>query len=110
MSGLLEIVPLDLASANEFVRMRHRHHKPVIGHKFSLGAVLGGKIIGVAIVGRPVACGWDDGCTLEVSRRQPTEHETPAQCSTAQLRARLLLSVIGASAPTSSQVSRAPRW
>lgn len=64
----LQIVPLDLASANEFVRFHHRHHRPVVGHKFSIGAVNGGAIVGVAIVGRPVARMRDDGWTLEVTR------------------------------------------
>lgn len=64
----LEVVPLDLASANEFVRLHHRHHRPVVGHKFSIGAVRNGDIVGVAIIGRPVARMRDDGWTLEVTR------------------------------------------
>lgn len=46
----------------------HRHHKPVVGHKFSIGCSDGEKIVGVAIVGRPVARHLDDGWTLEVNR------------------------------------------
>lgn len=64
----LSLIPLDLSEANHFVAAYHRHHKPVIGHKFSLGAVLGETIVGVAIVGRPVSRMRDDGATLEVSR------------------------------------------
>lgn len=64
----LTVIPLDLDEANAFVAMHHRHHRPVHGHKFSLGAALGDKIIGVAIVGRPVARLRDDGATLEVTR------------------------------------------
>lgn len=64
----LSIVPLDLASANAFVADRHRHHGEVVGHKFSLGAMLGEQLVGVAIVGRPVARMRDDGWTLEVTR------------------------------------------
>jgi hypothetical protein len=60
--------PLDLDEANEFVATHHRHHKPVVGHKFSIGAALGDKIVGVVIVGRPVARRRDDGMTLEVTR------------------------------------------
>jgi hypothetical protein len=59
---------IELKEANDFVAALHRHHKPVIGHKFSLGAVLGEKLVGVAIVGRPVARMRDDGSTLEVTR------------------------------------------
>jgi hypothetical protein len=64
----LHVVPLDLASANAFVAKVHRHHGEVVGHKFSLGAAKDGEIVGVAIVGRPVARGRDDGWTLEVTR------------------------------------------
>lgn len=61
-------VRIKLDEANAFVRDLHRHHKPVVGHLFSLGAVLEGKIVGVAIVGRPVARMRDDGETAEVTR------------------------------------------
>ncbi len=61
-------MPLPLREANSFVMAMHRHHKPVVGHKFSIGAMVDGKIVGVAIVGRPVARGRDDGWTLEVTR------------------------------------------
>ena len=64
---MLEIVPITLKAANAYVRERHRHHKPTVGHKFSL-AVSDGEIRGVAIVGRPVARHLDDGLTLEVNR------------------------------------------
>lgn len=65
----LHIVPMSLAQANAFVAEHHRHHKPVIGHKFSIGVEdEDNKLRGVAIVGRPVARGRDDGLTLEVTR------------------------------------------
>ena len=64
----LRSVPLPLDEANAFVAQYHRHHKPVIGHKFSIGAALGERIVGAVIVGRPVARGRDDGLTLEVTR------------------------------------------
>lgn len=64
----LDIVPVSLNEANEFVRQYHRHHKPVVGHKFSIGATDGEKIVGVCIVGRPVSRYLDDGMTLEVTR------------------------------------------
>lgn len=66
--GRLSAVPLRLAEANEFVREHHRHHKPVVGHKFSIGAVADGRLVGAAIVGRPVSRHRDDGTTLEVTR------------------------------------------
>ena len=52
---MLEIVPMTLKEANAFVEQNHRHHGPVVGHKFSIGLSDGEKIVGVAIVGRPVA-------------------------------------------------------
>lgn len=58
-----------LKDANQFVEDLHRHHKPVQGHKFSLKLLdVSGKVIGVCIVGRPVARRQDDGRTVEVTR------------------------------------------
>lgn len=67
---MIDIVPISLAEANAFVEQHHRHHGKVAGHKFSIGCadVNTGKIVGVAIVGRPVARYLDDGWTLEVNR------------------------------------------
>lgn len=64
----MKIVPIDFDEAVEFVRQFHRHHKPPQGHKFSLGLSDGEKIVGIAIVGRPVARHLQDGFTLEVTR------------------------------------------
>jgi hypothetical protein len=64
----LSLIPLTLGEANAFVARLHRHHKPVVGHKFSLGAAQSGQVIGVVIVGRPVSRVRDDGQTLEVTR------------------------------------------
>jgi hypothetical protein len=64
----LDLVPISLAEANEFVRKYHRHHRPVLGHKFSVAAAVSGEVVGVALVGRPVARRSDDGWTLEVNR------------------------------------------
>jgi len=64
----LRHVRIDLSEANAFVKEHHRHHKPVVGHLFSIGAALGDKIVGIVIVGRPVARMRDDGETVEVTR------------------------------------------
>ncbi len=64
----LDIVPVSFADACEFVTAWHRHHEPPIGHKFSVGVALGEQLVGVAIVGRPVARSFDDGRTLELTR------------------------------------------
>jgi hypothetical protein len=64
----LHLVPVSFSEAAGFVAMWHRHNVPPIGHKFSLGVADGDKLVGVAIVGRPVARHFDDGHTLEVNR------------------------------------------
>lgn len=76
----LTIVPCDLPEANAFVERHHRHHRPVVGHKFSLAVVdEAGEVHGVAIIGRPVARMLDDGLTLEVTR--VATDGTPNACS-----------------------------
>ncbi len=65
----LTIVPCELSEANLFVERFHRHHRPVIGHKFSIAVSDKlNQIRGVAIVGRPIARMLNDGMTLEVYR------------------------------------------
>jgi hypothetical protein len=64
----LQLVPVTFADAAGFVGMHHRHNKPPIGHKFSIGVANGETLVGVAMVGRPVARMLDDGRTLEVNR------------------------------------------
>lgn len=64
----MNLVPINLAEANEFVRRHHRHHGTVRGAKFSIAVADGAEIVGVAIIGRPVARLLDDGWTLEVLR------------------------------------------
>ena len=64
----LSLSTIDLASANAFVVAMVRLHKKVVGHKFSLAAMRGNDLVGVCIVGRPVARMRDDGLTLEVTR------------------------------------------
>ncbi len=68
MARKFEITRLELREANTFVAEHHRHHKPVIGHVFSIGAAVNGKIVGIAIIGRPVSRHRDDGVTAEVTR------------------------------------------
>lgn len=64
------VIPCGLDEANAFVAKHHRHHGPVIGHKFSLALTqdCGDTLNGVAIVGRPVSRMLDNGLTLEVYR------------------------------------------
>lgn len=64
----LRVVPLTLKQLNAFVTEHHRHHKPVRGHRFSLGAMLDDNLVGACSVGRPVARGCDPYMTAEVTR------------------------------------------
>ena len=64
----MTIVPITLRFANSYVVERHRHHKPSRGHKFSIALLKDDTYVGIAICGRPVSRGSDDGFTLEVSR------------------------------------------
>lgn len=65
----LRVVPVRFRDACAFVEAWHRHNKPPRGMVFCLGAADdAGRLVGVAIVGRPVARMLDDGTTLEVTR------------------------------------------
>lgn len=64
----MEAIPLHLREANEFVAKYHRHNLPTVGGKFAVGASVDGKLVGVAIAGRPVARKLDDGTTLDILR------------------------------------------
>lgn len=59
---------VEFANAAAFVSEHHRHHTPPVGHMFSIGAYRAGELVGVIMVGRPVARGRDDGQTAEVTR------------------------------------------
>lgn len=76
----LTIAPIGLRAANAYVTDLHRHHGPTRGHKFSIACLDdSGRLCGVAIGGRPVARGLDDGRTLEVLR--VCTDGTPNACS-----------------------------
>lgn len=65
---MLEIRHIELKTANAFVSLHHRHHKAVTGHKFSIGCFMDKQLVGVAIVGRPIARKIDQYNTVEVLR------------------------------------------
>lgn len=64
----MKAIPITLKQANDYVSSHHRHHRPVAGHKFSVGCEINGKLAGIVIAGRPVRRHMDDGFTLEVTR------------------------------------------
>lgn len=76
----LTIVPIPRLEAKAFVDAHHRHHGAPVGDKFCLAVADElGVVHGVAIIGRPVARGLDDGWTLEVTRL--CSDGTPNACS-----------------------------
>ena len=64
----LEIVPITQGEAKAFVNQAHRHHKAPLGSIFQIAVAKNNKIVGVAMVGRPVARKLDNGWVLEVNR------------------------------------------
>lgn len=71
----MKLCPVTLKQSCAFVAMLHRHNKPPRGHKFSIGLKadepvpgLGDMLVGVAMVGRPVARALDNGVNAEVTR------------------------------------------
>jgi hypothetical protein len=75
----MKAVRIELHEANEFVLKAHRHHKPVAGHRFSIGCEQDGKLVGCVIIGRPVARQSDQKHIAEVTRL--VTDGTPNACS-----------------------------
>lgn len=70
----MALQPMTLREACDYVERHHRRSAPPRGMKFALGAAKGDELLGVAIVGRPVARAIDDGWTLEVLRNCTAGH------------------------------------
>ena len=68
MTERLQLVPITIGDANEFVRRHHRHHGPTVSGLFAVAAGRGDEVVGVAIIGRPSARMLQDGWTAEVTR------------------------------------------
>ena len=64
----LEIVPIGLTRAKEYVAQYHRHNIPPVGGKFAIAVTENNDLHGVAICGRPISRHLDDGRTLEIYR------------------------------------------
>lgn len=74
------VVPLTLAEANNFVLSFHRHNRPTAGGKWAIGASTGEELVGVAIVGRPIARLLNDDFTVEVLRLCTNETAPKGTC------------------------------
>lgn len=68
MNHAYKLSPVTLRQARDFVKDHHRHNDPPQGHKFSVGLLKENELVGVVIVGRPIARRQDDGRTAEVTR------------------------------------------
>ena len=70
MAKVLSVIPISLREANDFVSSFHRHNGRTArdGGKFAIGATTGEQLVGIAIVGRPIARFLDNGYTAEVTR------------------------------------------
>jgi hypothetical protein len=77
----LELVPMTITEANDFVLNFHRHNKPVLSARFAIGASNGTHLVGVAIVGRPCARMLQDGWTAEVTRTCVVDNSPKGTCS-----------------------------
>lgn len=80
---MLEIVPMTLKEANEFVANFHRHNKPTSrnGGKFAIGVGDESGLVGVAIVGNPISASLMDGYTAEVLRTCVKDGSPKGTCS-----------------------------
>jgi hypothetical protein len=64
----LRIIPTTLDQANAFVKEFHRHHAPVVGHRWSIGVRNDSGLCGVAICGRPKARMLSQTDLIEINR------------------------------------------
>jgi L-amino acid N-acyltransferase YncA len=65
---VLEVQPITFDEACAFVERHHRHHLPPRGWLFGCAVHVAGQVVGVVMVGRPVARTLADGWTIEVTR------------------------------------------
>lgn len=64
----LTVIPIFQDEAFMFIQQHHRHHRKPVGSIFQIAVSDGLKIVGVAVVGRPVSRMLQDGFTAEVTR------------------------------------------
>jgi len=64
----LSLTNIDFATAASFVGRHHAHHRPSVGWKWGHGVRNGEDLVGVCVVGRPVARMIDAATTVEVTR------------------------------------------
>ena len=65
---MIELRPLTLKAAREWVAERHSHHTAPVGHLWSIGAYVDDALVGCVVVSRPVAPALQEQGCLEVTR------------------------------------------
>jgi hypothetical protein len=76
----IELRPITRDESDAFIRAHHRHHGTPVGALWRHAVHDDdGQVVGVAVVGRPVARALDDGLTVEVTRL--CSDTTPNACS-----------------------------
>lgn len=64
----MELRPVTLRDARQFIGEHHRHNLPPRGWLFGVAVWEGGAMVGVGVAGRPVGRGAQNGTTLEITR------------------------------------------
>lgn len=90
----MELRPIDIEDAKAVVRRLHRHLDPPPGAKFALAAWHEGQLVGVALVGRPVARKDDEKRDIAEVTRVATDG-TPNACSFLYARAKRAAQALG---------------
>lgn len=68
-AGKLEVAPMTISAAKVYIAANHRHHRPPVSGLFAVGVRKDGELVGVLIVGRPVArMTAQDPHTVEATR------------------------------------------
>ena len=93
----MTIVPLTLRAANDFVEQHHRHSARTSndGGKFAIGLEHDDQLVGVAIVGRPIARMLQDGSTAEVLRCCVSPDAPKGACSALYARCDRIWKLMG---------------
>lgn len=93
----MSFVPLTLREANDFVERHHRHSARTAndGGKFAIGLHSGDQLVGVVIVGRPVARLLQQPGTAEILRLCVSEWAPANSCSRLYGRAKRIWQLMG---------------
>ena len=92
-AGKLVIIPITRDEAAEFNSCHRHNDRPPLRSIFVVGVEAEGRLCGVALCGRPVARGLQDGLTIEVNRL--CTDGTPNACSALYAAARRAARALG---------------